>query len=165
MAVYGKPFSDRFYRHLWHRTAPSSARGAQPAADWQERAVESALDHWRQTVFCAQSPGSYRRLGCRHSQCLRWQRLQEITERNADQMVLFSDEGFVKRNWHPENVKICQRGKWNARMIVETVLSMLTPGVPFPEDDAPGLGLFPEPLGLHDGDVQPARPVGRHPRR
>jgi hypothetical protein len=51
---------------------------------------------------------------------------QEIAERNAAQMVLFSDEGFVKKGWHPENVKICQRGEWNTRMIVETVLSMLT---------------------------------------
>jgi len=51
---------------------------------------------------------------------------QEVAERNAAQMVLFSDEGFVKQDWHPENVRICQRGEWNTRMIVETVLSMLT---------------------------------------
>lgn len=51
---------------------------------------------------------------------------QEIAERNATRMVLFSDEGFVKQDWHPENVRICQRGEWSTRMIVETVLSMLT---------------------------------------
>ena len=51
---------------------------------------------------------------------------QEIAERNAARMALFSDEGFVKKDWHPENLKICQRGEWNTRMIVETVLSMLT---------------------------------------
>ena len=51
---------------------------------------------------------------------------QEIAERNAARMVLFSDEGFVKQDWHPENVRICHRGEWNTRMIVETVLSMLT---------------------------------------
>ena len=51
---------------------------------------------------------------------------QEIAERNAAQMVLFSDEGFVKQDWHPDNVRICQRGEWNTRMIIETVLSMLT---------------------------------------
>jgi hypothetical protein len=51
---------------------------------------------------------------------------QEIAERNAARMVLFSDEGFVKKDWHPENLRICQRGEWNTRMIVETVLSMLT---------------------------------------
>jgi len=51
---------------------------------------------------------------------------QEIAERKAEKMVVFSDEGFVKKDWHPENVKICKRGEWNTRMIVETVLSMLT---------------------------------------
>ena len=51
---------------------------------------------------------------------------QDIVERNAKKMVIFSDEGFVKKDWHPENIKICARGEWNTRMIVETVLSMLT---------------------------------------
>jgi hypothetical protein len=51
---------------------------------------------------------------------------QELVERNQDWMALFSDEGFAKRDWHPENLKICRRGEWNSRMIVETVLSMLT---------------------------------------
>jgi hypothetical protein len=51
---------------------------------------------------------------------------QEVAKRNAARMVLFSDEGFVKKDWHPENVRICQRGEWNTRMIVETMLSMLT---------------------------------------
>jgi hypothetical protein len=51
---------------------------------------------------------------------------QEIIERNQPLMVLFSDAGFEKTDWHPENLKICRRGEWNSRMIVETVLSMLT---------------------------------------
>jgi len=51
---------------------------------------------------------------------------QEIAERNAEKMVVFSDEGFVKKDWHPANIKICKRGEWNTRMIVETALSMLT---------------------------------------
>jgi hypothetical protein len=51
---------------------------------------------------------------------------QEIVERNQDSMALFSDEGLAKTDWHPENLKICRRGEWNSRMIVETVLSMLT---------------------------------------
>jgi hypothetical protein len=50
---------------------------------------------------------------------------QDIVERNDD-MVLFADEGFTKKDWHPDNLKICKRGEWNSRMIVETVLSMLT---------------------------------------
>ncbi len=51
---------------------------------------------------------------------------QDIVERNVKKMAIFTDEGFVKKDWHPENLKICQRGEWNTRMIVETVLSMLT---------------------------------------
>jgi hypothetical protein len=51
---------------------------------------------------------------------------QGIAERNAENMVVFVDEGFVKKDWHPDNLAICKRGEWNTRMIVETVLSMLT---------------------------------------
>lgn len=51
---------------------------------------------------------------------------QEIVENHQSYMVIFSDTGFRKKDWHPENLKICQRGEWNSRMIVETVLSMLT---------------------------------------
>lgn len=51
---------------------------------------------------------------------------QELVENHQAAMVLFSDTGFEKRDWHPENLKICQPGEWNSRMIVETVLSMLT---------------------------------------
>ena len=46
--------------------------------------------------------------------------------RNQAFMVLFSDEGFAKVDWQPENLKVCQAGEWNSRMIVETILSMLT---------------------------------------
>lgn len=51
---------------------------------------------------------------------------QEITERNVKNMAIFADDGFVKKDWHPENLRICERGVWNSRMIVETILSMLT---------------------------------------
>jgi hypothetical protein len=51
---------------------------------------------------------------------------QDLVTRQVDGMVIFADEGFVKTDWHPDNLKICQRGEWNSRMIVETVLSMLT---------------------------------------
>jgi len=51
---------------------------------------------------------------------------QDVVERNAEKMVVFADEGFVKQGWRPDNLKICKRGEWNTRMIVETVLSMLT---------------------------------------
>jgi hypothetical protein len=44
---------------------------------------------------------------------------QDVVERQAD-------DGFAKKGWHPDNLRLCHRGEWNSRMIVETVLSMLT---------------------------------------
>ena len=41
-------------------------------------------------------------------------------------MVIFSDTHFVKAGWEPANLRPCKRGVWNDRMIVETVLSMMT---------------------------------------
>ena len=44
-----------------------------------------------------------------------------------DEMVILADHGFYsKHQENPTNLKICKRGSWNVRMIVETVLSMLT---------------------------------------
>jgi hypothetical protein len=51
---------------------------------------------------------------------------QALVDHVADQMLVFSDTGFEKKGWHPTNLKTCERGEWNVRMIVETVLSMLT---------------------------------------
>jgi hypothetical protein len=51
---------------------------------------------------------------------------QGLVEDVADQMVVLSDEGFEKVDWHPTNLKVCERGEWNGRMLIETVLSMLT---------------------------------------
>jgi hypothetical protein len=51
---------------------------------------------------------------------------QSLVDEVADDMVVFSDTGFVKKGWYPTNLKACPRGQWNSRMIVETVLSMLT---------------------------------------
>lgn len=51
---------------------------------------------------------------------------QNLVDDVADKMVVFSDTGFEKKDWHPTNLRICERGEWNVRMLVETVLSMLT---------------------------------------
>ena len=51
---------------------------------------------------------------------------QALVDAVADQMVVFSDTGFEKKDWHPINLKVCQRGEWNTRMLIESVLSMLT---------------------------------------
>ena len=43
-----------------------------------------------------------------------------------NKMIVFGDSGFHSKNGDPENLKICKKGEWNDRMLVETVLSMLT---------------------------------------
>jgi hypothetical protein len=51
---------------------------------------------------------------------------QHLVDKFRHDSVIFSDTGFAKQEWHPTNLRLCQRGEWNVRMVVETVLSMLT---------------------------------------
>jgi hypothetical protein len=51
---------------------------------------------------------------------------QNLVDGVAEQMLVFADPHFVKKDWHPTNFKPCKRGEWNSRMLIETVLSMLT---------------------------------------
>jgi hypothetical protein len=41
-------------------------------------------------------------------------------------MVSFTDAGFHAITGNPPNMKPCKRGTWNERMIVGTVVSLLT---------------------------------------
>jgi len=41
-------------------------------------------------------------------------------------MIVLSDTGFHAAEGDPANLKLCQRGEWEDRLLVETVLSMLT---------------------------------------
>ena len=41
-------------------------------------------------------------------------------------MIILTDTGFHSKEGDPENVKICERGTWNMRMMVESVFSLLT---------------------------------------
>ena len=43
-----------------------------------------------------------------------------------DEMVILTDMAFHSKDGDPPNQKACKRGTWNVRMVVETVLSMLT---------------------------------------
>ena len=52
--------------------------------------------------------------------------LGHIVDSVADEMVVFADEGFEKLDGFPSNLRLCKRGEWNDRMLIETVLSMLT---------------------------------------
>lgn len=51
---------------------------------------------------------------------------QELVDQFEEQTIIFADTGFNKKDWTPDNLKICQRGQANFRMLIETVLSMLT---------------------------------------
>ena len=51
---------------------------------------------------------------------------QHLVDEVAEKMLVFSDTGFAKEGWNPPNLKLCPRGTWNDRMMIESVLSMLT---------------------------------------
>jgi hypothetical protein len=51
---------------------------------------------------------------------------QWLSRQCEERMIVFSDTGFHAAEGDPTNLKLCQRGEWEDRMLVETVLSMLT---------------------------------------
>jgi hypothetical protein len=51
---------------------------------------------------------------------------QPLIKRFEDEMIVLADTGFHARAGAPPNLKVCPRGAWNVRMVVETILSMLT---------------------------------------
>lgn len=51
---------------------------------------------------------------------------QPMIQQFDDQMIVFTDTSFHDKEADPPNMKICPRGTWNVRMVIETILSMLT---------------------------------------
>jgi hypothetical protein len=51
---------------------------------------------------------------------------QHLVDSFQEKMLLFADTGFDKVDWQPTNLCLCHRGEWNVRMVVETLLSILT---------------------------------------
>jgi len=49
-----------------------------------------------------------------------------LIEAFEKEMIVLSDTGFHAKEGDPANLKLGARGHWNTRMLVETVLSMLT---------------------------------------
>ncbi|MES4787734.1 MAG: hypothetical protein C4294_20145, partial [Nitrospiraceae bacterium] len=43
-----------------------------------------------------------------------------------DVMIVLTDTNFHAKAGDPANMKVCPRGTWNVRMVIETVLPMLT---------------------------------------
>ena len=48
-----------------------------------------------------------------------------------DAMICFKDTGFHATTGDPPNMQPCKRGTWHGRMVVETVLALLTTVCPF----------------------------------
>src|SRR6266849_1012566 len=51
---------------------------------------------------------------------------QGLIRQFEERMIVLSDTGFHATEGDPSNLKLCQRGAWQDRLLVETVLSMLT---------------------------------------
>jgi hypothetical protein len=51
---------------------------------------------------------------------------QWLIRQFEERMIILSDTGLHAAEGDPTNLKLCQRGEWEDRMLVETVLSMLT---------------------------------------
>lgn len=49
-----------------------------------------------------------------------------LIEQFEGQMIMLSDTGFNAKEGNPKNLKVCKKGTWNVRMVIETVFSMLT---------------------------------------
>ena len=51
---------------------------------------------------------------------------QGLIRQFEERMIVLSDTAFHAAEGDPTNLKLCQRGEWQDRLLVETVLSMLT---------------------------------------
>jgi hypothetical protein len=49
-----------------------------------------------------------------------------MIEQWEEKMIVLADKGFKARDHNPANLKICGKGNWNERMIIETVFSLWT---------------------------------------
>jgi hypothetical protein len=43
-----------------------------------------------------------------------------------DETITLTDTGFVEKDALPSNIKLCKRGEWNDRMVIETIFSLVT---------------------------------------
>lgn len=49
-----------------------------------------------------------------------------LIEQFKEQMIILSDGGFHAKTGDPENLKVCRKGQWNERMLIETIFSLFT---------------------------------------
>jgi len=50
----------------------------------------------------------------------------DLVETVGEKMIVLADKGFRRRTNQPLNLKICPKGEWNERMLIETVFSLLS---------------------------------------
>jgi len=81
--------------------------------------------------------------------------IREFEER----MIVLSDTGFHAAEGDPSNLKLCQRGAWQDRMLVETVLSMLTVVCHFKRVTHRVWAYFSGTARVHHGRLQCTGPV------
>ena len=49
-----------------------------------------------------------------------------LIEAQHDESIVLADLGFRCKDGLPDNLKLCPKGTWNDRMVIETIFSMLT---------------------------------------
>jgi hypothetical protein len=49
-----------------------------------------------------------------------------LIEAHDDESIVLADLGFRCKDGIPDNLKLCPKGTWNDRMVIETIFSMLT---------------------------------------
>jgi len=77
----------------------------------------------------------------------------------AEHRRILSDLACHAAQGDPANLKLCARGEWNDRLLIETVLSRLTLVSHFKKVMPPRLGVFRGASGMHHGRVERAGAV------
>jgi hypothetical protein len=54
------------------------------------------------------------------------QDFHSLMETHAEESIVLADVGFRCKDGIPANLKLCPKGTWNDRMVIETIFSMLT---------------------------------------
>lgn len=67
--------------------------------------------------------GEVVRIGCCSANCHDTQ-FQCIIDSFEQEMIVLCDSGFHAKAGDPMNMKICPKGKWNERMLIETIFSI-----------------------------------------
>jgi len=75
--------------------------------------------------------------------------------------VIFGDTGFHAKEGDPPNLKVCQRGERNERMLVETVYSMLTVVCHMKKVRHQVLGYFQSHLGIRSFKIRNSAALDR----